>query len=79
MTRFSGGGFVEGAAELGYEQALEALLGHGRDGALDDLLLRIEEEVRQFRGGQEAADDATLLAVRLGGTSGCNRISGTAA
>ncbi len=26
MTRFSGGGFVEGAAELGYEQALEALL-----------------------------------------------------
>jgi hypothetical protein len=27
LTRFSGGGFVEGAAELGYEQALEALLG----------------------------------------------------
>ena len=27
MTRFSGGGFVEGAAELGYEEALEALLG----------------------------------------------------
>lgn len=26
MTRFSGGGFVEGAAELGYEEALEALL-----------------------------------------------------
>jgi hypothetical protein len=26
MTRFSGGDFVEGAAELGYEQALEALL-----------------------------------------------------
>jgi hypothetical protein len=26
LTRFSGGGFVEGAAELGYEQALEALL-----------------------------------------------------
>lgn len=27
MTRFSGGEFVEGQAELGYEQALEALLG----------------------------------------------------
>jgi hypothetical protein len=27
LTRFSGGGFVEGATELGYEQALEALLG----------------------------------------------------
>ena len=27
MTRFSGGGFVEGATELGYEQALEVLLG----------------------------------------------------
>ena len=26
VTRFSGGGFVDGAAELGYEQALEALL-----------------------------------------------------
>jgi hypothetical protein len=26
MTRFSGGGFVDGAAELGYEQTLEALL-----------------------------------------------------
>jgi hypothetical protein len=26
MTRFSGGAFVEGAVELGYEQALEALL-----------------------------------------------------
>jgi hypothetical protein len=26
LTRFSGGGFVEGAAELGYEEALEALL-----------------------------------------------------
>jgi hypothetical protein len=27
LTRFSGGGFVDGATELGYEQALEALLG----------------------------------------------------
>jgi sigma-B regulation protein RsbU (phosphoserine phosphatase) len=58
---------------------LEALLEHGRDGALEDLLVRIEEEVRQFRDGQEAADDATLLAVRLGGTAGCGRISGAAA
>jgi len=58
---------------------LEALLDHGRDGVLEVLLVRIEEEVRRYRQGQEAADDATLLAVRLGGTAGCNRVSGAAA
>jgi serine phosphatase RsbU (regulator of sigma subunit) len=58
---------------------LEALLQQGRDGALDGLLVRIEEDVRRFRGGQEAADDATLLAVRLGGTAGCDGVSGAAA
>jgi serine phosphatase RsbU (regulator of sigma subunit) len=47
------------------QELLRTELGSGIDG----ILTRVEQAVREFRGGQEAADDATLVVVRVGGAS----------
>jgi serine phosphatase RsbU (regulator of sigma subunit) len=47
-------------------QKLEALLVGGRGSSSTGLLARLEESLHHHRGGQEAADDATMVLFRLG-------------
>ena len=62
-------GLVE-AEDLGGEpfgsQKLEALLVGARGLSPTGLLARVEESLHHHRGGQEAADDATMVLFRLG-------------
>jgi serine phosphatase RsbU (regulator of sigma subunit) len=53
------------AGDMFGSERLEALLAAGFDGT-DDVLARVEEAVKGFRAGQEASDDATTMAVRVG-------------
>jgi serine phosphatase RsbU (regulator of sigma subunit) len=46
-------------------ERLEALLAEGATG-MDDVLARVEAAVAGFRGGREAGDDATMMAVNVG-------------
>jgi serine phosphatase RsbU (regulator of sigma subunit) len=45
---------------------LQQLLRGAGDGGLDDILARVEQAVREHRGGREAEDDATLVVLRVG-------------
>ncbi len=67
-------GIVEAENEAGDQfgiDRLEATLrgAAGPGSRVDDVLARIEQEVRSFRGGAEPSDDATMMALRLGGPS----------
>jgi sigma-B regulation protein RsbU (phosphoserine phosphatase) len=53
--------------ELFGAERLEALLARAHEEGLDDLLARIELAVKAFRGAAEPFDDATMMALRLGG------------
>ena len=44
------------------QQALVAASGEG----IDDVLVSVERAIRRFRGEADPADDATMLALRLG-------------
>ena len=48
---------------------LQALLIEERASGLDGILHRVEESVRAFRGGTEAADDATMVVLKFAGRS----------
>jgi serine phosphatase RsbU (regulator of sigma subunit) len=50
---------------FGVERLQQLLLGQ-RHQTLDDILARVEQAVREHRGGREADDDATLVALRVG-------------
>ena len=52
---------------LTLSERLEALLARAHDEGLDDLLARVELAVKNFRGAAEPFDDATMMALRLGG------------
>jgi len=47
---------------------LEALLVAEHRDDIDTLLTRVEGAVKAFRGTAEALDDATMMALRFGGT-----------
>jgi sigma-B regulation protein RsbU (phosphoserine phosphatase) len=47
-------------------ERLQSLLVQERAGGLDGILSRVEQEVRGYRAGIEAADDASLLVLRIG-------------
>ncbi len=62
-------GIVEAENERGEDfgiERLEALLAGGSADGVDELLVRVERAVREFRGAAEPIDDATLMAVRVG-------------
>jgi len=48
-------------------ERLEALLARAHEEGLDDLLARVELAVKTFRGAAEPFDDATMMALRMGG------------
>jgi serine phosphatase RsbU (regulator of sigma subunit) len=48
---------------------LQAMLVEERASGLDGILHRVEESVRAFRGGTEAADDATMVVLKFAGRS----------
>jgi serine phosphatase RsbU (regulator of sigma subunit) len=63
-------GLVEAENEAGEpfgEHRLHALLQQERSHGLDDILARVEAAVREHRGDAEAADDATMVVLRIGG------------
>jgi sigma-B regulation protein RsbU (phosphoserine phosphatase) len=45
---------------------LQALLVAESANGIDGILTRVEQAVREYRGGREAADDATLVVLRIG-------------
>jgi serine phosphatase RsbU (regulator of sigma subunit) len=47
-------------------ERLQALVARERESGLDGLLARLEQAVREFRAGAEAADDATAVILRIG-------------
>jgi serine phosphatase RsbU (regulator of sigma subunit) len=49
---------------------LQALLVRERTSGLDGILTRVEEAVRAYRAGAEAADDATMVVLKVGGPAG---------
>jgi serine phosphatase RsbU (regulator of sigma subunit) len=56
----------EAGEMFGFER-LEALLEAHHDGALDNVLSRVESTLRGFRGNAEPFDDATMMALRVAG------------
>jgi phosphoserine phosphatase RsbU/P len=56
------------AGEMFGDRRLEAVLAglEHRSAAVDDVLARVEDALREFRGNAEQPDDATLMALRLG-------------
>jgi serine phosphatase RsbU (regulator of sigma subunit) len=48
------------------QQRLEALLSDARTGSINEILTRVEDNVRDHRGAVEAADDATMLVLKIG-------------
>ena len=62
-------GCVEAANRAGDmfgAERLEALLTAGGPMSPEDVLLRVEQAVKAFRGAAEPFDDATMMAVRVG-------------
>ncbi len=59
----------EAGEPFGVER-LQALLLAERVSGLDGVLARVEQAVREHRGGREADDDATLVALRVGPNAG---------
>jgi serine phosphatase RsbU (regulator of sigma subunit) len=62
-------GMVETENESGEmfgAERLEALLGEATRDNVDEILDRIEQAVRRFRGSADLFDDATMMALRLG-------------
>lgn len=55
----------ENGEPFGVERLQELLVAASGSG-LDGVLARVEQAVREYRGGNEAADDATLVALRIG-------------
>jgi sigma-B regulation protein RsbU (phosphoserine phosphatase) len=55
------------AGEMFDAERLQALLVAEQGAGIDRVLERIENEVRAFRGGAEPFDDATMMALRVGG------------
>jgi serine phosphatase RsbU (regulator of sigma subunit) len=61
-------GLVENVDPSGGEfgqQKLEELLLEARTGSVDEILTRLEEEIRKHRTKTEATDDATMLVLRI--------------
>jgi serine phosphatase RsbU (regulator of sigma subunit) len=54
------------AGEMFGPQRLEPLLRESGGRDIDTLLAYLEEAVREFRGGAEPSDDATMMALRVG-------------
>jgi len=48
-------------------ERLEALMEAHHDGAVDNVLTRVESTLRAFRGNAEPFDDATMMALRVAG------------
>lgn len=48
-------------------ERLQALIVRERMSGLDGILTRVEEAVRAYRAGAEAADDATMVVLKVGG------------
>ena len=68
--------FTDGMVEALNEQGdlfgterLEALLNGGRQDEIDVMLTNIEDAIKTFRGKAEPFDDATMMALRLGGAA----------
>ncbi len=62
-------GLVEaenGAGQEFGQQHLEALLSEAQPGSLNEILARVEERFRNHRGATEAADDATMVVLKIG-------------
>jgi serine phosphatase RsbU (regulator of sigma subunit) len=62
-------GLVEATDAAGGEfgqQRLEDLLIDAQKGSINEILTRVEQETRQHRGDLEAADDATMLVLKIG-------------
>jgi len=62
-------GLVETANETGEEfgmERLEALLLEERTRGLEGMLANVETAVSKYRGGIEAADDATMMLLKIG-------------
>jgi sigma-B regulation protein RsbU (phosphoserine phosphatase) len=62
-------GLVEAEDAAGREfgqQRLESLLLEARTSGINEFLARVETENREFRGAVEAADDATMLVLKIG-------------
>jgi len=55
----------EEGVEFGTAQ-IENLLRQTHDGGIDGIIARVEAALRDYRGGQEPADDATMLLVKVG-------------
>ena len=55
----------EANEEFGMER-LEKLLFEERSRGLEGILANVERAAREFRGNVDAADDATMLSVRIG-------------
>ncbi len=68
-------GLVETGDESGRDfslKRLESLLLEAHTSGINDILARVETETRQFRGEIEAADDATMLVLKMGpAPAGC--------
>jgi len=61
-------GLVENVDRVGGEfgqQRLESLLLEARTGSTDQMLTRVEKEIRKHRGKVEAADDAAMLVLKI--------------
>jgi len=67
-------GLVETADEAGEEfgvKSLSEILIRERKAGMEELLAEVEQSVRNHRSNAEAADDATLLVLRVFEASGC--------
>ena len=63
-------GLVEAENEAGDmfgAERLQAILAIDRSSGIEHVLRHVEETVQKFRGGHEALDDATMMALRLEG------------
>jgi serine phosphatase RsbU (regulator of sigma subunit) len=59
--------------EFGYDH-LESVLLEARLSGINEILTRVEEENRKHRGEVEAADDATMLVLKISATTGGNTV-----
>ncbi len=62
-------GLIEAENEAGVEFGmgrLEALVVAECEGGPEEILASVEKALREYRGGVEASDDATLMMVRIG-------------
>ena len=58
----------EAGEEFGMRR-LEALLVEERTRGLEGMLANVEQAINKYRGGIEAADDATMMLLKIGALS----------